>query len=481
MIISFLYFQGCSAMAGTENGEGLQESLEESLFEAVRRNDTHTVSVLANMPGVDINRTNSAHKTPLYFALERENKPMIKLLLNNDADVNVASYCSAHCSFETPIVTAARIQRKDLVEILLNEGCELERVGSKEGKSALQWAATYGDIAMAKMLVSHGADVNWIGPYFHTALHYATLADKPDMVQWLLEHGADISINGDGRTSLHIGAVRGNLAIVKHLVKHKCEIDVRDNFNFTPFSLACLRGHFVIIKFLMDHAPVGTEFNMNDGLHRAAELGHLAVLKFLIDNGADVNSLNSLGESALSIASRGQYQSVQLLLENGARINSLDKRGYTPLQHSVLREQIDIATMLIQHGSYLHTYTNTVESPLQICCDISNPVLVKCLLDAGCQMSKEPWFNPQVIAVKVQELDYRSIRFHRQISFHKDLWLWIINKLKRPPTLLESSRISVRNQLSTATRGSSILQSIQNLTLPNPLKKYLALEDLLWV
>ncbi len=469
-------------MACTENGEGLQESLEEALFESVRKNDTHSVALLASMPGVDINRTNSTHKTPLYFALERENKAMVKLLFNHDADVNVASYCSAHCAFETPIVTAARMQRKDLVELILNENCELECVGSKEGKSALQWAATYGDIPMAKLLVSNGADVNWIGPYFHTALHYATLSDKPDMVLWLLEHGSDISINGDGRTPLHVGAVRGNLSIVKHLIKHKCEIDVRDNFNFTPFSLACLRGHFTIIKYLMEHADPGTEFNMNDGLHRAAELGHLAVLKFLLSKGAQVNSINSLGESALAIAVRGQFQSVQLLLENGAGINLVDKRGYTPLQHAVLREQIDIATTLIQHGAYLHTNSPTVESPLQICCTISNPTLVKCLLDAGCDLTKESWFNSRMATEKLQELDYqRSIRFHRQVRFQKDLWLWIIGKMKRPPTMLEAGRVAVRKQLIHATGGSSILQSIQNLPLPNPLKKYLALEDLLWI
>ena len=50
------------------------------------------------------------------------------------------------------------------------------------GKTALQWAATYGDVDMAGLLLAHGADINWVGPYFHTALHYAATADQSHMV-----------------------------------------------------------------------------------------------------------------------------------------------------------------------------------------------------------------------------------------------------------------------------------------------------------
>lgn len=466
----------------------LEGQLQEDFFDAVYRNDLLKVELLllehAGM--VDINASNSVHKTALYLALDSDqsrlsplNNDMARLLIKFGADVNRASYCSAHCSFEVPVVTAARRKNHDMVELLLEEKCELEgHGGTKEGKSALQWAASYGDIAMAKLLYLHGGDVNWIGPYYNSALHYATIADEKDMVKWLLKHDAEVSINGDGRSPLHIAAVRGNLTIVQHLVNHGCEIDTKDNFSFTPFSLACLRGHLAIIQYIMDNAPVTTEFNINDGLLRASDCGHLDVLQYLLDKGADVDATNNLGETALSIAARGQYFSVQLLLRSNARVNTVDKRGYTPLQHAILREQKDIAKSLIQHGAYLYSHSPTIDSPLQMCCTIANPMLIKCMIDAGCNLTRESWFTKQVIEEKLRDIDYqRSMRFYKQVSVKKDVWHWIMERMSQPPTMAEAARVSIRRQLTAATGGCSIFKAIHNLPLPSTVKQYLMMED----
>ncbi len=368
-------------------------NVEDSFFDAVFRNDLDTTTMLATTGEVDLDATNIQHKTALFLAIEHENFPMVQMLINFGADINKPSYYGTQCYFETPIVTAARMQRMDIVELLLENKCELEGVGLKEGKTALQWAASYGDMTMAKLLLNRGADVNWIGPYFHTALHYATLEDHPDMVKWLLERGAEIGVNGDGRSPLHIAAVRGNMKIVKHLIKHKCELDTIDKFNFGPFSLACLRGHFAIVKHFMESCGPGTDLNLNDGLLRAADSDRPEVIEYLLERNADVNTLNHLGESPLSIAARGPFPSVSLLLKHGAKLNVVDKRGYTPLQHAVLREQIDTATTLIRHGCYLHTFCSTVDSPLQMSVLVANARLVKCLLEAGCHLSREKWFR----------------------------------------------------------------------------------------
>ena len=463
------------------------QNFQDNFFDAIYRYEIERVETILNETGalIDINAQNSTHKTALFLALDTDHSArqvgdMVKLLLKHGADVNISSYCSAHCTFEMPVVTAARQKSYEMVELLLSESCELEGSGrSREGKSALQWAATYGDISMAKLLYLHGADVNWIGPYFNSALHYAVLADEKDMVKWLLKHNAEISINGDGRSPLHIATVRGNLAIVQHLIQHKCEINLKDNYQFTPFSLACLRGHLAIIQYMMENAPPSTEFNVNDGLLRASDCGHIDVLRYLLGKGADVNAVNTLGETALSIAARGQYYSVCLLLENNAKINTVDRRGYTPLQHAILREQKDIATNLIQHGAHLYSCCETIESPLQMCCNISNPMLIKCMLDAGCDLTKEVWFTAQVIEEKLRDLDFkRSMRFHRQVNIQKDIWQWIMERITRPASLHESSRISARRQLALATDGRSIMSNIQSLHLPTRLKRYIMMEDL---
>lgn len=463
------------------------QNFQEAFFDAIYRYEIDKVESILNETGalIDINVQNTTHKTALFLALDTDHSvrqvgDMVRLLLKHGADVNISSYCSAHCTFEMPVVTAARQKNYDMVELLLEENSELEGCGrSKDGKSALQWAATYGDIPMAKLLYVNGAEVNWIGPYFHSALHYAVLADEKDMVKWLLEHSAEITINGDGRSPLHIATVRGNLPIVQHLIQYKCEINSKDNYQFTPLSLACLRGHLQIIQYMMDNAPPSTEFNVNDGLLRASDCGHIDVLRYLLGKGADVNAVNTLGETALSIAARGQYYSVCLLLESQAKINTVDRRGYTPLQHAIIREQKDIATNLIQHGAHLYSLSETIESPLQMCSNISNPMLMKCMLDAGCDLTREGWFNVQVIEEKLRDLDFkRSMRFHRQVNIQKDIWMWIMERITRPPSLYEAARISARRQLVLANEGRSIIPNIKTLHLPARLKRYIMMEDL---
>ena len=457
-----------------------EESTEEALFAAIVRNNLEAATGLI-ASGANVNHTNKMSKTAMYLALENENTSMVQMLIKAGADLNMPSYCHTYCTYEKPIVTTARLQRLDLVELLLDHGAQLEgRPGTcAEGKTALQWAATYGDLHMAQVLYNRGSDVNWIGQYFHTALHYATIAEKPHMVQWLLERGAQVAINGDGRSPLHIAAVRGSLKIVQHLLKSKCEVDLRDNFSFTPFSLACLRGHLSIIHCLIEMSREGTHFDLDDGLHKASESGHVNTMRYLIDNGANVNALNNLGESPLSVASRGQHLAVLMLLEKGSKLNTVDKRGYMPLQLALLREQVDISRSLIQHGAKLNIKVQHTESPLQIAYASSNPMLIKYIIQAGCRLKRESWFTHAQAHERLKELDFQCPWPHEG-QIKKDIWEWIISSLGQPKSLISLSRIAIREHLMRVTQGRSILGNIQKLPLPLITIKYLQLDDILW-
>ena len=456
-----------------------EETLEESLFEVIFRNDLEAATLLVTQSDVDVSRPNGRGKTMLGLAVEHEHVPMVQMLMENGADINQPSFCSNDYSFQTPVVTAARIQHEELLTMFLTQKCELDRGAGKDGKSALQWAASHGNLGMMKVLYAAGADVNWTGPFCNTALHYATIANKPDIIQWLLGKGAEVTVNGEGRSALHIACVKGYSDIMTQLLLARCEVDLYDSFGFSPFSLACLRGHLDMVRDLMQHARPGTKYNMEDALHRAAECGHLEVLEFLIHKGADVNSVNSSGESALSIAARGQPVSVKLLLENKAVINVVDKRGYSPLQHAILREQIDVAMCLIKHGSNLHTTSSLIDSPLQSGYSTSNPLLIKCLIDAGVTLGTEKWFTVYACQTKLRELDfqYNSLRYRHTIDAQRDVWQWVMGKIGKPRSLLEACRTAARTQLVTSSGGRSILANIHQLPLPTALKKYLALED----
>ena len=64
----------------------------------------------------------------------------------------------------------------------------------------------------------------------------------------------------------------------------------------------------------------------------ASERGHLSIVEYLINHGADVNKANHWGRTPLSIASENGHLSVaKCLFEHGADVNKADKDGKPPL------------------------------------------------------------------------------------------------------------------------------------------------------
>jgi ankyrin repeat protein len=90
-------------------------------------------------------------------------------------------------------------------------------------------------------------------------------------------------------------------------------------------------------------------------LEMAAQTGQLAVVKYLLANGADVN-LNRGGATALHMASLygGKLELVTLLLESGADMNARTGSGYTPLNLAVLGRQKAIAELLLDKGAEIN-------------------------------------------------------------------------------------------------------------------------------
>ena len=87
-------------------------------------------------------------------------------------------------------------------------------------------------------------------------------------------------------------------------------------------------GHEAVVKLLLEK---GADIESKDDYGRtplswAAEGGHKAVVKLLLEKGADMESKDDYGQTPLSWAAEGGHEAVvQLLLEKGADIESKDK------------------------------------------------------------------------------------------------------------------------------------------------------------
>ncbi|KAK7456361.1 hypothetical protein VKT23_010608 [Stygiomarasmius scandens] len=121
----------------------------------------------------------------------------------------------------------------------------------------------------------------------------------------------------------------------------------------------------------------------------AAYEGHLDVVKFLLENGADVNAMGEMGElfgTALqAAASQGHLDVVKVLLEKGADINAVGEFYGTALQAAALRRDLDVVKFLIGKGADVNAVGGKYGTALQAAADCLD--VVKFLVEMGADVN----------------------------------------------------------------------------------------------
>ncbi|XP_016115215.1 ankyrin repeat and SAM domain-containing protein 6 isoform X2 [Sinocyclocheilus grahami] len=209
----------------------------------------------------------------------------------------------------------------------------------------------------------------------NTALMFASAGGHEQLVRFLLRKGAAVDRrNHYGWTPLMQAARSGHLNVAHILLENSAEINGRNRMGASVLSMAARGGHAHVVKLLLessafvddfDHLAVA-EGNGNNSVHgdsgktfleitallAAAQHGHEAVVRLLLDWGAEVNFCQkSSGWSALMLAAAGGAVSVtQQLVERGADADHLNVLGKTAfelalqLQHRDVKNYLDSIT-----------------------------------------------------------------------------------------------------------------------------------------
>lgn len=158
--------------------------------------------------GAKVDAVSILGTTPLFPATA--SVEMTRLLLDHGANPNVRARTEA-----TPIMAAAGAE---VIALLLARGADA-RARSKTGDSPLMEAAVRGDVAAARLLLEHGAEVNAVDHRGYTPLLLAAQYDReaPELVRLLLERGADLEATAEGETALSLAARRGETAVTRLL------------------------------------------------------------------------------------------------------------------------------------------------------------------------------------------------------------------------------------------------------------------------
>lgn len=122
----------------------------------------------------------------------------------------------------------------------------------------------------------------------------------------------------------------------------------------SPLHRAAALGHAAIVALLLAHgaAPDAKDYGGRTALHAAAERGHLAAAQALAAHGAKLDLMDETGETALHKAARaGHADLAELLLAKGADPNLKGDCGGAPLHEAARAGQLETAERLLAHGA----------------------------------------------------------------------------------------------------------------------------------
>ena len=197
------------------------------------------------------------------------------------------------------------------------------------------------DVALLKTLLDQ--DPNLLNSpcelFGTTLLHEAASRNACAIAELLITRGADITIeDNDGDTPFETALAMGHEAMVNLFINfcpNTVEIDLETAASFGYVSTAKL-----LLETSITSTPVTDDFfekeqdftTKDKALHIAVFYGHLAMARFLLHNGARVNSASISKETPLHIAVKcGRSDMARFLIAEGANVAAIDSHGKTPL------------------------------------------------------------------------------------------------------------------------------------------------------
>lgn len=353
-MVDRLLAAGANANAKLLNGETV-------LMTCARTGEPKTVKALL-VHGADAKARESAHdQTALMWAAAQSHPEAVGMLIEFGADVRARS------RIYSQTVVGEQTQRAGREE--------LNYTVQRGGSTPLLFAVRNGDVESTRLLLAAGADANDSLPDGTSALVLAAHSGQGKVAIALLEKGADPNAIGSGYTALHAAVLRSDLNLVKALLAHGADPNIRmtkgtpvrrdtTDYNLlapligsTPYLLAAKFLEPEIMQALvaggadpkitmpngatplMLAAGMGTGFeesrrgiNVIDFGKVEPESQVLEGVKTALNLSGDVNAANQAGDTALhTSAAWGHDTVVQFLADHGAQINAKNKNGLTPL------------------------------------------------------------------------------------------------------------------------------------------------------
>ena len=320
--------------------------------------------MMANISGDA--KVQKLESSSLMMACARGDVEMVKLLLRFEADVNATNELGV-----TALMTAISIICINNLNIdipkelqMMIKGISLENQNSYltiiellleaqnppiDSQKALMIASCLGDVEVVRVLLKKHIDANVQIDCGYTPLMMSCRKGHIQVVQQLLNHGADLMTTDKQDFNALDAVITGckDIQIIDCLLDRVAD-EHKQSYISRGLHNACLWGCSDIISHLISKMEMFISDNLQLLALKLCADGDLETVELLITDLLDIQC-SVAGITPLMVASSCGHEDIaRTLTESGADVNKLDESGYSPLIYATIgRQSIPVMQMLL--------------------------------------------------------------------------------------------------------------------------------------
>jgi len=324
-------------------------------------------------------------ETPLMVAARSGAAEVAARLLAGGAEVNHRA-----ARGQTALMWAVSQQHADVVEVLIAHGADIRarsdawsqmmavpphglpeynREVPHGGNTALMFAARVGDAASARLLVEAGADVNDADAWGVSAMVLAAHSGYVELVEYLLDKGADANADAAGFSALHIAVMRRDERLATALLAHRANPNAplrvwtptrrsSADFNFapalvgaTPFWLAARFSAPRLMRLLAERGADPRFVHRVDYVADGAGPRREATTALMAAAGMGGGRMRAWVPPDGDELDRSILEAVKLAVELGVDVNAADIDGRTALDGAEALKHEALVAFLVARGA----------------------------------------------------------------------------------------------------------------------------------
>lgn len=287
-----------------EKKENLSEDNERNYTSLMKAAENGNIEVAKKLieAGAEVNSRGPGGNTALMYAVANNNLEIAKLLIKEGARVDITN--------DKHLDIRGIAYRNNNIEIIDN----LRIVELPDLEKRLYEAIFEEDTKRLKQLINQGANINVKGNFGFNPLMYSIYKGKDEIAKILVEASVNVNTKIEKMNVLSLAVVVNNKDMVEYLIEKGADVNAKAGEDMTALIWAASESNFEMVKLLIEEgAKVNQQTKKgHTALHSAVLDDKIKMARILLEAGADPYIEDEKGKSVLELAN-GPYGSDEMV------------------------------------------------------------------------------------------------------------------------------------------------------------------------